>query len=526
MLKRNGFSLLEALTVMLITSIVLAAATPLITKRFSSGNSEIAQVFKRVNNTTVQYIAGGNQEFHLGTEARQFVGIVPKKGDTPFESVVFGYFKPTKLIANPNIDAPTGKFVSLGFDTQVGANSIAIGNSSTAGAGGLYKESDNGYLMGGNGFTYLEKLGAPAGLNKNIAYKSKGYSVAIGDNAKANDFGAIAIGAYAKTKLQGSEPGIGSDAGIALGYGSICDNDIATAIGFTANASGYASTAIGPKAVAKGITSTAIGPKASTSNASMHSLALGYNAQAGNHNAVAIGINAQADIENTIVLGTEQDTVIIPGNLIVRGTIYYNGSSGSTGGSGGGSGGGTGGGSPFDIPEDAKFSPALENKYPDLKPVVAPDVGRPSDRRLKNIGENYTASLSELEKLSFYHYTYKNDKNNTPQVGVIAQDLQKVFPNAVTKGDDGYLRIRWDEMFYAALNSIKELNTNLCAIIEDMKTVKDNIAKVIVKYDKQQETIKILQNKIEEQEKTIRKQQNDYDGLLKRIEKLEREIKK
>ena len=42
--------------------------------------------------------------------------------------------------------------------------------------------------------------------------------------------------------------------------------------------------------------------------------------------------------------------------------------------------------------------------------------------------------------------------------GVIAQDLQKVFPDAVKKGVDGFLTIRMEDMFYAVINAIKELD--------------------------------------------------------------------
>ena len=47
---------------------------------------------------------------------------------------------------------------------------------------------------------------------------------------------------------------------------------------------------------------------------------------------------------------------------------------------------------------------------------------------------------------------------DTLKLGVVAQELQKVFPNAVTKDKDGYLRIRQEDMFYAMINAIKELD--------------------------------------------------------------------
>lgn len=36
--------------------------------------------------------------------------------------------------------------------------------------------------------------------------------------------------------------------------------------------------------------------------------------------------------------------------------------------------------------------------------------------------------------------------------------MQKVFPDAVKKGTDGFLSIRFEDMFYAMINAIKELD--------------------------------------------------------------------
>ncbi len=81
-----------------------------------------------------------------------------------------------------------------------------------------------------------------------------------------------------------------------------------------------------------------------------------------------------------------------------------------------------------------------------------------SDIRLKNVIGNNTAGLKEIMQIQVKNYTMKRDKKKEVLVGVIAQELQKVFPNSVVEGRDGYLRIRRDEIFYACLNAIKELN--------------------------------------------------------------------
>lgn len=101
-----------------------------------------------------------------------------------------------------------------------------------------------------------------------------------------------------------------------------------------------------------------------------------------------------------------------------------------------------------------------------------------SDRRLKNIGSKNNAGLNEINKLKIYNYTFKNDEKKQPKVGVMAQDLMKVFPNSVFKGPDGYLRIKWDEMFYAAINAIKELDKKITALVQRTTNIETQIAEL------------------------------------------------
>lgn len=91
-----------------------------------------------------------------------------------------------------------------------------------------------------------------------------------------------------------------------------------------------------------------------------------------------------------------------------------------------------------------------------------------SDLRLKNIVGSYDSGLDEILRLKTYNYTYKKDKKKQVVTGVIAQDLQEVLPQAVMQGKK-HLIINKDPIFYALLNSIKELrarNNNLKAKIK------------------------------------------------------------
>jgi hypothetical protein len=96
-----------------------------------------------------------------------------------------------------------------------------------------------------------------------------------------------------------------------------------------------------------------------------------------------------------------------------------------------------------------------------------------SDRRIKNIKGDNKAGLKEISSLNIVDYTYKFDKNNTPHVGVIAQELQEIFPNSVFEDKtSGYLRITTEEMFFAMINAIKELSQEVNTLKSELKKLK------------------------------------------------------
>ena len=121
---------------------------------------------------------------------------------------------------------------------------------------------------------------------------------------------------------------------------------------------------------------------------------------------------------------------------------------------------------------------------------------------MKNIGDKFTAGLAELKRLNIYNFTFKNDVRKLPQVGVMAQDLKMVFPNAVSKDKNGYYQIRWDEMFYAVINSVKELNVRIEKLASKISTDKSRVAalkkdnqELNAKLDKLETELNILETK-------------------------------
>ena len=107
--------------------------------------------------------------------------------------------------------------------------------------------------------------------------------------------------------------------------------------------------------------------------------------------------------------------------------------------------------------ENASLRYSIENNF-GYNDYFLYGSGFSSDKRLKYIGKKYTSGLDKINQIEVFNYTFKKDKTKTPHVGVIAQDLQKIFPNAVKKARNGFLTIRMEDMFYAMINAIKELD--------------------------------------------------------------------
>ena len=112
----------------------------------------------------------------------------------------------------------------------------------------------------------------------------------------------------------------------------------------------------------------------------------------------------------------------------------------------------------------------------------------------------------------------------------MAQDLEKVFPTAVTKDVYGYLGIRWDEMFYAVINAVKELDAKITELAAQVKSSIDIVTKQQATIEAQQKTIDILVKQNAEFEKRLAKLENKgvNKGVNKEVKntKADKKVKK
>jgi len=90
-----------------------------------------------------------------------------------------------------------------------------------------------------------------------------------------------------------------------------------------------------------------------------------------------------------------------------------------------------------------------------------------SDSRLKNITGTYTNALNDIAQIQPVKFTWKSDEDSKPQVGVIAQSIQNVVPEAVDSttiemdGTEEYLTVRYTELIPLMIASIQELNAKV-----------------------------------------------------------------
>ncbi len=132
--------------------------------------------------------------------------------------------------------------------------------------------------------------------------------------------------------------------------------------------------------------------------------------------------------------------------------------------------------------------------------ATCPNVLRTSDIRLKdNISENEVA-ISKILQVNPYYYTFKDDAAKKLQVGVMAQDLEKYFSNAVVNDPDGYKSIRWDEMFFATINSIKALDTSVEKLNNEIIVMEDDAKDVAKDQAKIKNRIKDIDSRIKKLE--------------------------
>ncbi|TKC65552.1 tail fiber domain-containing protein [Pedobacter hiemivivus] len=138
--------------------------------------------------------------------------------------------------------------------------------------------------------------------------------------------------------------------------------------------------------------------------------------------------------------------------------------------------GGTGKGLTFDTQGNAILAQDL---------TINGNLYTPSDRNLKSNIETLTTVLQKINQIRGVSFEYKDQTKYATgvKIGVIAQELQKVYPEMVTKGKDGFLKVDYTQLTGMLIQAVKEQQEE----IDGLK----------IRMDKQQEQINNILKKMQ-----------------------------
>ncbi|MFW5885341.1 MAG: tail fiber domain-containing protein [Patescibacteria group bacterium] len=94
--------------------------------------------------------------------------------------------------------------------------------------------------------------------------------------------------------------------------------------------------------------------------------------------------------------------------------------------------------------------------------VKSPTFNYYSDQRLKENISGLNSSLdkvSQLRGVEFQWKDQKQNKGNKAQIGLIAQEVESVYPELVNTGSDGMKSVEYGNLVAPLIESVKELKT-------------------------------------------------------------------
>jgi hypothetical protein len=281
-------------------------------------------------------------------------------------------------------------------------------------------------------------------------------SFVAGNYNRAHGIGAVALGFV---NVAGNEAGLTAggpfnDVGLGMGVGTgVQDSNIGQF------AVGWRNLAYGNGAVAMGHGTKALGA---------WSLSHGNTTKASGSGSVALGILTTADTGGCLAIGVN-NTVITDATATTPNYYnYYNDTKGGFGMAAPARAFVIGNGS---LQTDGTKLLGAGTKsdaftvFYDGTTVIAGDLTVNSDMRLKSNIVSLGSTLSKLMQLDGKSYNMNGD-DSKKKIGLLAQNVQEVFPELVKTGTDalGTLSVNYQGLIPILINSIKELQAEVLAL--------------------------------------------------------------
>ena len=271
--------------------------------------------------------------------------------------------------------------------------------------------------------------------NDNLASGSSSTAMGRGTIASGDDSTALGANTEASgiaSSAMGERTTASGDFSTAMGRDAVASNQDSTAMGNKTIASGVGSTAMGFGTIASGDFSTAIGDY--TLSSGDFSTAMGKGTMASGGYSTAMGFFTTAEDYMTLALGAfnKADETPNPDNFSYQNTAFV-----------------IGNGTALDDKSDA-----LVVKF-NGDATLAGNLNINSDARLKANIISLGSTLSKLLQIDGKSYTMKKDESEKQKIGLLAQDIEKVFPELVSESH-GVKSVNYQGLVPVLINALKE----------------------------------------------------------------------
>jgi len=347
-----------------------------------------------------------------------------------------------------------------------GINSLAEGYQTTA--SGDYSHAEGGSSIASGALSHVE--GYLTSANGQASHAEGKLTLALGIHSHVEGSGTTATGDASYSHAEGWGTIVLSDASHVEGYftrasgdyGSHAEGSGTTATTFASHAEGQGTYAAGIAAHAEGISTNALGEGShaegsGTTASGDYSHAGGLQNTASGAVSFVHGSGSTAGGVGTIVLGnnitgTDDNTVYVH-DLYITGLI--------------------------------STDPLATNGSGKV-------IAGVSDARLKENVETIGNTLSLINKLRPVSFKYKQelDLGNATHFGLIAQEVQSVFPELVKPrpGDPEHLNVSYIEVIPLLINAINELSTGKGSVYLETQSILAEDNDIQLNYSGNQQT--------------------------------------
>ena len=225
-----------------------------------------------------------------------------------------------------------------------------------------------------------------------------------------------------------------------------------------------------PGATASGYASIAMG--LSTEASGEYSIAMGQATEASGHYSTAMGVNTTASGFISTAMGgfttaSDRGSLVIGQYNLLGSTVTNSATEFSTENTA------------FVIGNGENInerSDALTVLF-DGTTTIAGDLSINSDARLKANIISLGSTLAKVLQIDGKSYTMKKDENKKQKIGVLAQDIEKVFPELVSESN-GVKSVNYQGLVPVLINALKEQQTEI-EILKEQQAEIDELKEMV-----------------------------------------------